>query len=69
MWRRTRCFSGWPQSSWAPDATVELSRSLVALKKTTEACQTLAEFTLRYPKATPAVKARAQAARAQAKCA
>ena len=35
---------GWPQSSWAPDATVELSRSLVALKKTAEACQTLAEI-------------------------
>ena len=34
-----------------------------------DACQTLAEFTKRYPKAAPAVQARATAARATAKCA
>jgi len=60
---------GWPQTSWAPDAVVELSRSLIALKKPTEACQTLAEFAKRYPKAPPTVIARAAAARSQAKCA
>ncbi|MDP3659762.1 tol-pal system protein YbgF [Phenylobacterium sp.] len=60
---------GWPQTSWAPDAVVELSRALIGLKKPTDACQTLAELTRRYPKAPPAVLARAQAARAQAKCA
>ncbi|MDP3175941.1 MAG: tol-pal system protein YbgF [Phenylobacterium sp.] len=60
---------GWPQTSWAPDAVVELSRALIGLKKPTDACQTLAELTRHYPKAPPAVLARAQAARAQAKCA
>jgi tol-pal system protein YbgF len=60
---------GWPQTGWAPDAVVELSRSLIQLKKPADACQTLAEFARRYPKAAPAVQARATAARAQAKCA
>ena len=32
---------GWPQTPWAPDAVVELARSLVQLKKPTDACQTL----------------------------
>lgn len=60
---------GWPQTPWAPDAVVELSRSLVALKKPVDACQTLAEFTRRYPKAPANVASRAAAARTQAKCA
>lgn len=60
---------GWPQTSWAPDAVVELSRSLVALKKPTDACQTLAEFSRRYPKAPATVASRAAATRTQAKCA
>ena len=60
---------GWPQASWAPDAVVDLSRELIALKKTSDACQMLAEFDRRYPKAMPAAKSRAVAARAQAKCA
>jgi tol-pal system protein YbgF len=60
---------GWPQTSWAPDAVVELSRTLIALKKPADACQTLAEFTRRYPKAPAAVAGRAAAARTQAKCA
>lgn len=60
---------GWPQTAWAPDAVVELSRSLIALKKPADACQTLAEFARRYPKAPAPVAARAQAARTQAKCA
>lgn len=60
---------GWPQTTWAPDAVVELSRSLIALKKPTDACQTLGEFARRYPKPTPNVAARAAAARTQAKCA
>ncbi|MDB5422626.1 MAG: hypothetical protein JWQ29_42 [Phenylobacterium sp.] len=59
---------GWPQTSWAPDAVVELSRSLIALKKPADACQTLAELGRRYPKAPPAVMSRAAAARTQAKC-
>ena len=60
---------GWPQTPWAPEAVVELSRSLIALKKPVDACQTLAEFSRRYPKAPPAVASRAAAARVQAKCA
>jgi tol-pal system protein YbgF len=59
---------GWPKTTWAPDAVVELSRSLIALKKPADACQTLAELGRRYPKAPPAVMSRAAAARAQAKC-
>lgn len=60
---------GWPQTTWAPDGVVELARSLIALKKPTEACQALAEFTRRYPKPQPNVASRAAAARTQAKCA
>ncbi|HEY3696866.1 tol-pal system protein YbgF [Phenylobacterium sp.] len=60
---------GWPQTSWAPDALVDLSRELVALKKPAAACQMLAEFDRRYPKAMPAAKSRAVAVRGQAKCA
>jgi tol-pal system protein YbgF len=60
---------GWPKTAWAPDAVVELSRSLVALKKPTDACQTLGELDKRYPKAPAAVMTRAAAVRTQAKCA
>ena len=60
---------GWPQTTWGADAVVELSRSLVALKKPADACQTLAEFTRRYPKAPANVQSRAAATRTQAKCA
>jgi tol-pal system protein YbgF len=60
---------GWPKSAWAPDAVVELARSLVALKKTDDACATLGELEKRYPKAPAATKARAVAVGKQAKCA
>jgi len=60
---------GWPKTGWAPEAVVELSRSLIQIKKPEDACQTLAELGRRYPKASPAVMSRAAAARAQAKCA
>lgn len=60
---------GWPQTGWGADATIELARELVALKKTAEACQTLGEFGRRYPKASAAAKSRAAATRTQAKCA
>jgi tol-pal system protein YbgF len=59
---------GWPKTSWAPDATVELARSLIALKKPEDACQTLDELAKRYPKPSAAVAAKAKAARTQAKC-
>jgi tol-pal system protein YbgF len=60
---------GWPTTSWAPDATLELARSLIALKKPADACQALAELDKRYPKASAAVQSRAKTARIQAKCA
>lgn len=60
---------GWPKTSWAPDAVVELARSLVAQKLPGDACQALGELPRRYPNATAAVTTRAQAVRAQAKCA
>ena len=59
---------GWPQTAWAPDAVVELSRALVQLKKPVDACQTLAELGRKYPKAPPAVMSRAATVRLQAKC-
>jgi tol-pal system protein YbgF len=60
---------GWPQTSWAPEAVVKLSQSLLELNKPTEACGALGELSRRYPSAAPALKARAAATRAKAKCA
>jgi tol-pal system protein YbgF len=60
---------GWPQTSWAPDAVLKLSRSLVALKKPTDACKTLDELAKRYPKAPAAITSKAATTRVQAKCA
>jgi TolA-binding protein len=47
---------------------VKLSLSLAALHKNAEACGALAELDRRYPKAAPATKARAAAAREKIKC-
>jgi len=60
---------GWPQTSWAPDAVLKLSRSLVALKKPADACKTLDELSRRYPKAPSAITSKAATTRVQAKCA
>ena len=60
---------GWPQTSWAPDATLKLARSMVAMKKTAEACRTLDELSKRYPKAPAQVVSRAASTRVAAKCA
>ncbi len=59
---------GWPQTSWAPDATLKLARSMVAMKKTAEACRTLDELSKRYPKAPAQVVSRAASTRVAAKC-
>jgi tol-pal system protein YbgF len=59
---------GWPQTTWAPDAVVKLSLSLVQLNRPKEACGALAEFDRRYPHASPAAKDRADAARQKAGC-
>jgi tol-pal system protein YbgF len=58
----------WPRTTWGPDATVELARELVADRRPEPACQILAELPKHYPKAAAAVKSRAAAASAQAKC-
>jgi tol-pal system protein YbgF len=58
----------WPKDAWAADATVELARELVFLKKPADACQALSELPKHYPKASAAVKTRATAVSAQAKC-
>jgi tol-pal system protein YbgF len=60
---------GWPKTSWAPDATVELARQLIAMGKAPDACATLDELPRRYPKASAQVKSRAANARIRAKCA
>ena len=60
---------GWPQTTWAPDAVVKLSLSLVQLNKSQDACGTLAEFARHYPKANAAAKRNAAAARVKAGCA
>jgi tol-pal system protein YbgF len=60
---------GFPQTSWAPDAMVKLSQALIQINKPTDACGTLVEFARHYPKASPAVKQHAAAARAKAGCA
>lgn len=59
---------GWPRTRWAPEAVLDLSRSLVAMGKPADACQTLAQLAKRYPSAPPAVVRGAAAARARAKC-
>lgn len=59
---------GWPQTTWAPDATLKLARSMVALKKSAEACRTLDELAKRYPKASAQVTSRAASTRVAAKC-
>jgi tol-pal system protein YbgF len=60
---------GWPRTTWAPEAVVKLSQSLLALGKPQDACGALGEFDRRYPKAAPALKARAAATRNRAQCA
>jgi len=60
---------GWPQASWAGDAAVQLAGSLVAIKRTGDACRALAEFDNRYAaKASASVKAQAERNRQAANC-
>ena len=59
---------GWPQTPWAPDAVLGLSRALVGMQRNTDACQTLAELNRRYPRASTDVRNRATALQTQARC-
>ncbi len=58
----------WPQTLWAPEAVLDLSRALIGMQKPTDACETLAELDRRYPKASADVRAGAAAARGDAQC-
>src|SRR5579871_2433987 len=46
----------WPQTSWAPDAALDLARAMVGMKQTQEACGVLAEIDSHYPKAGAGVR-------------
>lgn len=59
---------GYPKTSWAPDAMAELSRELIVLKQTDNACAALATLASKYPKAPASVTKKATAAKIQAKC-
>ena len=62
-----RSLKGWPQTTWAGDAVVRLSASLVELKRPDDACKALVEFDNRYAAKSPAaIKTRAKDARGQA---
>ncbi|MGE5567181.1 MAG: tol-pal system protein YbgF [Parcubacteria group bacterium] len=60
---------GYPKTSWAPDAMLELSKELIAMKRADDACTTLDTLKAKYPKASATVLKKAAAARTQAKCA
>lgn len=63
-----RALKGWPQTSWAGDAVLRLTASLVELKNP-KACEALGEFNSRYrAKATAAQRARAKELSGQAAC-
>lgn len=59
---------GWPKTRWAPEAIVDLSKDLVALKKPADACQALDELARRYPKSSAEVLRDAADLRTRAKC-
>jgi len=59
---------GWPHTHWAPAAVLDLSRSLMALGKPQDACETLGELTKRYPTMTPAIRKDARDLKAEAQC-
>lgn len=59
---------GWPQTRWAPEAVLDLSRALYGLGKPADACQALGELARRYPAASPSLKTRAAEVRVQAQC-
>jgi TolA-binding protein len=59
---------GWPHTSWAPSAVLDLSRSLVAMGKNQDACETLGELSRHYPGAPSTVQREAKRLNAEAKC-
>jgi len=59
---------GWPRTHWAPAAVLDLSRSLMALGKPQDACETLGELTRRYPSVAPAILKDARNLKIEAQC-
>jgi len=59
---------GWPHTHWAPAAVLNLSRSLMALGKPQDACETLGELTKRYPAMSPAIRKDARDLKVEAQC-
>jgi TolA-binding protein len=59
----------WPETSWAPDAALDLARAMVGMKEAREACGVLTEIDSHYPKANAEVHAGADAVRSEAGCA
>jgi len=57
-----------PKGSKAPDSLLKLGLSLSGLKKTDDACTTLAEVTSRYPNAPASVKTRTEQEMKKLKC-
>ncbi|HEY1752314.1 MAG TPA: tetratricopeptide repeat protein [Caulobacteraceae bacterium] len=60
---------GWPTTSWAPDAALDLARAMVGMKEAREACGMLGEIDSHYPKASAQVRTGVQELRSQAGCA
>lgn len=61
--------SGWPRTSWAPDATIKLASGLNATDRNTQACAAVREFFTRYGEGAPTTLInRAQRIRDQAEC-
>jgi TolA-binding protein len=59
---------GWPHTRWAPAAVLDLSRSLIAMGKGQDACETLGELTRRYPAIAPALLKDAKRLKSEAQC-
>ena len=57
-----------PKGDYAPEAMVKLAAAARALGKNEMACQTLASFPSQYPKAVPAVRAKARTEKIRAGC-
>jgi len=57
-----------PKGDYAPEAMVKLAAAARALGKNDMACQTLASFPTQYPKAVPAVRAKARTEKIRAGC-
>ena len=61
--------SGWPRTSWAPDATIKLATGLNATDRNTQACAAVREFFQRYGEGAPTTLInRARQIRERAEC-